>query len=173
MPWKLMITRQPPKNVHAEVFVDENTFWNMVSRRTSLSTEWFKENIHVKSKEKTDMNDIAHLVKLVRVVFETLVRKGIDITEVTRDTGEKDSSDVETFLNLAQKAVNQEIDLSKLFSDYEARRIGILRVCYASDEMKFMHPDWLKLYTQGMFTEAAVEDGLVADNLFCFALQEV
>jgi len=172
MSWKLVISKQPPGNTDAEVFVDEDTFWEVASRNASLSTEWLKERIHVKSKKNTSMSDLGHLTKLIRVVFETLVRKGIDITEITRGTERRSSSDVATFLSVAERAVNQAVNLEELFTDYEARRIGVLRVCYATDETRFYRPDWLRLYAEGLFTDEALRRGLVADDLFCFSLRE-
>jgi len=173
MSLKLSITRNPPANPDAEVFVDDNTFWEIATRRASLSSEWLKERIYVKSKRNVSMVDLGHMTKLIRTVFETLVRKGMDITEITRGTARKNASDVEVFLSTAEEAVNRAVNLDELFTPYEAKRIGILRVCYATDETRFYVKDWLKYYAEGRFTDEALQKGLVADDLFCFSLREV
>ncbi|MBW2673094.1 MAG: hypothetical protein JRD89_06710 [Deltaproteobacteria bacterium] len=173
MPLKLFITRQPPENLDAEVFIDDDTFWEIAVRKASLTSEWLKDRIYVRSKKGVSMADLGHMTKLIRVVFETLVRKGIDLTEIVRGTGRKSASDVETFLSVAQKAVNQAVNLDELFSEYEAKRIGVLRVCYANSELRFWRKDWLNLYAEGKFTEEAVKKGMIADDLFCFSVREV
>jgi len=170
---KLSITRHPPPDPDAEVFVDEDTFWEIATRRASLSSEWLKERVYVRSKRDMSMVDLGHMTKLIRTVFETLVRKGLDITEIIRGTKRKSASDVEVFLMTAEEAVNHALNLDELFTQYEARKIGVLRVCYATDETRFYLKDWLKLYAQGRFSEEALKEGIVADDLFCFSLKEV
>jgi len=173
MPLKLSITRHPPENPDAVVYVSDDTFWEIAVRRASLSSEYLKEKIYVDSKKNMSMNDLGHMTRLIRVVFQTLVDKGMDITQVIRGTGKKSASDVEVFLQLAERAVNKAVNLDELFTPYEAKRIGVLRVCYATSETRFYRPDWLKLYAQGRFTDEALKKGLVADDLFCFSLKEV
>jgi len=169
---KLSITKYPPPNPDAEVFIDDDTFWEIATRRASLSSEWLKERIYVKSKRNVSMVDLGHMTKLIRTIFETLVRKGMDVTEIVRGTRRKSASDVAIFLSTAEEAVNRAVNLDELFTEYEAKRIGVLRVCYATDETRFYLKDWLRIYADGRFTEEALEKGLVADDLFCFSLRE-
>jgi len=171
---KLVVSRTAPANPDTEVYITEKTFWDVASRMSTLITDYFKDRIYIPKKyQENSLVDLSHLTKLIKTIYNTLIERNIDITEIVREAKEKQLSDVEVFLRTAEKVVNQEINLDELFSDYEAKRLAVLWVCHATpDTIMFCGDDWLKIFAEGGFTEQAIKERVVSGEKFCFYLKE-
>jgi len=82
----------------------------------------------------------------------------------------EEKSPIELYIQLGVDTVNQYIDLNATFSQWEAQRSVVLRVCRPREDTRFYIPQWFRHYIRGQFNPEAFAEGVVVEELFSLYL---
>ena len=69
----------------AEIFITEDTFWNLAGRLDTLYTAFIRGRpIIIKSPKKMEIRDVVHMDKILMLIHESLSERGINIASLVR-----------------------------------------------------------------------------------------
>jgi len=83
--YKLINAAPSDQEPTAEIYITEDTFWNLAGRLDSLYTAFIRGRpIIIKSSKKMEMRDIVHMDKILMLIHESLAKQGINIASLVR-----------------------------------------------------------------------------------------
>ena len=74
-----------PPDPTAEVFVAEDTFWELAARTMTLYTAFINGRpMHIKSGAGVELRDLAHMDMILSAIHTSLMRQGVNVAEIAR-----------------------------------------------------------------------------------------
>lgn len=68
-----------------QIFLSEMLFWDVAARTYTIYTAFITgKPIIIRSSEKRDLGDLAHMDKILSLIHDTLLRRGINLATVVR-----------------------------------------------------------------------------------------
>ena len=74
-----------PENPTAQIFVAEDTFWDLAARTVNLYTAFIQgKPMHIKSSGDVELRDLAHMDMILSAIHGSLLSQGVNIAEIAR-----------------------------------------------------------------------------------------
>lgn len=84
--YQLRMDTSPIVRPTSQSFLDESLFWGIASRTETPYTAYITgKSIVIISEDKVDLRDLAHLSKLIDVIRDSLMSRGIDLVSLVRE----------------------------------------------------------------------------------------
>lgn len=74
-----------PAHPTAEIFVAEDTFWDLAARTSTLYTSFVQgKPMHIKSAGGVELRDLAHMDMILSAIHSSLLKQGVNVAEIAR-----------------------------------------------------------------------------------------
>lgn len=84
--YQLRMDVSPVARPTSQVFITESLFWGIASRTETPYTAYITgKSIVAISEDKVDLRDLAHLSKIIDVIRDSLMDRGIDLVSLIRE----------------------------------------------------------------------------------------